>query len=210
MPGDALPFARLPRDRVVFFSDAVFAIAMTLLAIEIRVPTHAAVAAQGMAGALVSMLPLFLGYAISFLVTGLFWMGHLRIWERARHVDSGLLWLNILQLMFVALLPFSTGLYVEYVGDGLAFAFYCANLAAIALGGFAVFRGVSRRENLREALGAPAVRWMGTRILIAAAVFLSLIPLSLVSPAAARWGFFSVFVLQRLGDTLHARRSVAA
>ena len=193
---DGQPPEVLPHDRVVFFSDAVFAIAITLLVIEIKVPDHAAVEARGLGRALLEMIPLFIGYLVSFLVAGLFWVSHLRTWRHVTRVTLDLVWLNILELFFVALLPFSTGLYTEYFGRNLAFDLYCANLAAIALFSWWCRAVVIRRERLHETLGHHHVHWLHAQTLIALGVFLACIPLATVAPVAARFGFLAVFVLQ--------------
>jgi uncharacterized membrane protein len=186
----------LPHDRVVFFSDALFAIAITLLVIEIKVPGHEVVASRGLGRTLASMLPLFIGYLVSFLVAALFWVGHMKTWRHVTRVTANLVWLNILELFFVALLPFSTGLYTEYFGNNLAFFLYCANLSAIALFSWWCRALVIRRERLHETLGRHHVQWLHAQTLIALLVFLACIPLALVAPVAARFGFVAIFVLQ--------------
>lgn len=199
-----------PHDRVVFFSDAVFAIAMTLLVIEIKVPGHAQVASAGLGGALSALIPLFIGYVVSFLVLTLFWAAHLQTWKHVTVVTSGLIWLNALQLLFVALMPFTTGLYTEYVGSNAVFTIYCVNLTLIALAGYALREAVIRREGLVARLGAHAVAWMRVRALVAIAVFLACIPLAHVAPAVARFAFLAIFVLHAVARRIfHARAARA-
>lgn len=114
---------KFPTDRVVYFSDAVFAIAITLLVIEIKIPTHDQIHEFGMAGVLRKLIPLFVGFLISFLVTGLFWRAHLLLYHHVKEVDNKLLWINIWLLLTVALLPFSTGFYSENFGSNVPFFF---------------------------------------------------------------------------------------
>ena len=185
-----------PHDRVVLFSDAVFAIAITLLVIEIKIPTHADVMAHGLGGALDEMIPLFIGYLVSFLVISLFWLGHMKTWKHVTSVTSGMVWLNIFELLFVALMPFTTGMYSEYFGSNLAFSLYCLNLVGIAAFSYWLRNLVIRRERLVEKLGAHEVAWLHAQTLVALFVFLACIPLALVSPWSARYGFIAVFVLQ--------------
>ena len=104
MSGDIKPDI-FPHDRIVLFSDAVFAIAITLLVIEIKIPGHDAVEAHGLGGALAEMIPLFVGYLVSFLVITLFWVGHMKTWKHVTSATSGMVWLNIFELLFVALMP---------------------------------------------------------------------------------------------------------
>src|SRR5215213_2388076 len=114
--------SKYPHDRVVFFSDAVFAIAITLLVIEIKVPTHDQVHGLGVAGSLYNLIPLFIGYLVSFVVTALFWKSHLQLCRDIKSFDTKLIWLNIFLLLFVGLMPFSTALYSENFGNNIAFA----------------------------------------------------------------------------------------
>jgi uncharacterized membrane protein len=83
-----------PHERIALFSDAVFAIAITLLVIEIKIPTHAQVHAHGLAGALSEMIPLFIGYLVSFLVITLFWVGHMKTWKHVTSATSGMVLLE--------------------------------------------------------------------------------------------------------------------
>jgi uncharacterized membrane protein len=185
-----------PHDRIVLFSDAVFAIAITLLVIEIKIPTHFDVQAHGLAGALRGMIPLFIGYLVSFLVISLFWVGHMKTWKHVTSVTSGMVWLNIFELLFVALMPFSTGMYSEYFGSNLAFSLYCLNLVGIALFSYWLRSVVIRREGLAGKLGAHEVAWLRAQTLIALFVFVACIPLAFVSPWSSRYGFIAIFVLQ--------------
>ncbi|MEO8364889.1 MAG: TMEM175 family protein [Pseudoxanthomonas sp.] len=198
-----------PHDRGVFFSDAVFAISMTLLAIEIRVP-ESDIEAYGMYAALLRLTPLFIAYAVSFLVTALFWAQHMQTWKHVRHVTGSLLWLNTFQLMFVALVPFSSGLYAEHVGDNTAFAFYCLNLSGVALFAWLSRLYVIRHERLAERLDAHEISWMKLRTLTSLLVFLACIPLAYWQPLLGRMGFVLIFILQALLKMHYRRKAVAA
>jgi len=199
-----------PHDRVVFFSDAVFAIAITLLVIEIRIPDHAAVAKMGVGGALSTLMPLFIAYVVSFLVTSLFWASHLQTWKHVTTVTGGLVWLNVFQLLFVALMPFSTGYYSEYFGSNASFTFYCLNLAAIASFAYFMRAYVIRREGLEEKLGTAQVAWMKQRSLTAVFVFLACIPLAYWQPWLGRSGFLLIFAIHGLLKRHHRLKAEAA
>src|SRR5919205_946635 len=102
--------------RIETFSDGVFAIAMTLLVIEIGVP-HIGDEAEGttLFGALVAQWPSYLGYTISFLQIGVIWSNHHNRFSFIERSDHILLFLNILFLMCVAFIPFPTALLAEYL-----------------------------------------------------------------------------------------------
>ena len=98
----------LPADRFNAFSDGVFAIAITLLVLELPVPTG-----SDLLGSLVEAWPEFLGYLISFVFIGGIWMAHARATRLMRESDTLAAGINLLALLFIALLPFSTSLMVE-------------------------------------------------------------------------------------------------
>lgn len=198
-----------PHDRTVLFSDAVFAIAITLLAIEIRIP-EGNIEAFGVLGALQRMIPLFIAYAVSFLVTALFWAQHMQTWKHVQRVTGSLLWLNTLQLLFVALIPFSSGLYAEHFGDNTAFAFYCLNLSGVALFAGLARLYVIRHENLVEKLGLHEVNWLKLRSLTSLLVFLACIPLAHWLPWAGRFGFLLIFIIQWALKGRYRRKVAAA
>src|SRR3569623_1123728 len=98
----------LALDRLVFFSDAVFAIAVTLLVLDIKVPNlpHESISAAWRDFA--ALWPSFFAFALSFFVIGRFWMGHHERFRALRHYDSRLMWPNMLYLMAIAFMPFSS------------------------------------------------------------------------------------------------------
>lgn len=113
-------------ERMILFSDAVFAIAITLLAIEIKLPEqlkingqilelnrHTATDSLLLAG-LGEIIGRFIGFFVSFFIIGLYWIIHHRMFAFVINYDRRLLWLNLFFLMAIVLMPFSTGFYSEY------------------------------------------------------------------------------------------------
>lgn len=124
------PENQLGLERLIFFSDAVFAIAITLLVLEIRLPTSEGPATNAeLLARLLSIWPHYLGYVLSFLVIGTFWMGHHRKYGLIQRYDGNLLLLNLLMLMWIAFIPFPTALISEY-GNRTATIFYALTIAA--------------------------------------------------------------------------------
>jgi uncharacterized membrane protein len=125
--------------RIEAFSDAVFAIAITLLVIEIGVPhLDDEPAGTTLFEALIEQWPSYLGYAISFLQIGVIWANHHNRFRYIARSDHLLLFLNILFLMCVAFIPFPTALLAEYLqGSGaertMAGAVYVGTLAVTAV-----------------------------------------------------------------------------
>jgi uncharacterized membrane protein len=100
--------------RMEAFSDGLFAIAITLLVLEIAVPSGA----EGdLLGAVVDQWPTYLAYLVSFSTIGAVWLAHTVITEYLDHATSVLIRLNLLLLMVVSFLPFPTRLLGEYIGE---------------------------------------------------------------------------------------------
>jgi uncharacterized membrane protein len=116
--------------RLLFFSDAVFAIILTLLALELRPPT---VPADQLLDALAELGPHLGAFALSFSVTGVFWLGHVTIMRSLARFDWVVAVVNLLVLLILALMPFVSGLVGEYGQVGLGWQLYCAVLVAASL-----------------------------------------------------------------------------
>ncbi|MBE2269500.1 MAG: DUF1211 domain-containing protein [Anaerolinea sp.] len=116
--------------RIETLADGVFAIVMTLLVFDIRVPVQEAVDAVGLGPALLTLTPNLISYVISFVILGVFWVGHHNQFFYIRRSDRTLLWINMLFLLFVALVPFSAGLLSRYGSDPVSVIVYNLNLIA--------------------------------------------------------------------------------
>jgi uncharacterized membrane protein len=126
-PGHAL-------ERLIFFSDAVFAIAITLLVIEIHVPEiHSPAGDREFLVALWNLTPNFAGFLISFFVIGAFWAGHHRAFDCARHWSPKLIGPNLMLLCAIAAMPFFTAFASEYWSARVPIAFYCGWMVLTAL-----------------------------------------------------------------------------
>src|SRR5919204_3739632 len=101
--------------RVEAFSDGVFAIAITLLILEIKVPKTAE--GDGLWQALGAQWPSYAAYVVSFLVIGIMWINHHQLFSYVAHVDRTLMFLNLLVLMVVAAVPWPTAVLAEYLRE---------------------------------------------------------------------------------------------
>jgi uncharacterized membrane protein len=125
------PF-ELGKNRIEALSDGMFAIAMTLLVLELRVPALPHNAANVVVvPALMKLLPKVGTYAVSFISLGVFWVGHHNMYHAIRRADRALLWLNILFFMFVSLLPFTTSVLNAFPQTQIAPLLFGANLTLI-------------------------------------------------------------------------------
>ena len=175
-------------ERIVFMSDAVFAIALTLLVLDVRLPDLPwAISAQEFARGLASIVPQILSYTMSFLVLGLYWFNHHHNFNYIVRYDSSLIWFNLIQLLFVALLPFPTRLIAEHGNQTLAWVFYALNNIAINVCGLLAFwhawRGGLMVQDCPEGLVWGRV-W---RSLYAIVFFSAGILVAWINPLATGW-----------------------
>lgn len=186
-------------ERLVFFSDAVFAIAITLLVIEIEVPhiAHHGASAEYLE-ALLELMPRFFGYVLSFFVIGAFWAGHHRAFGLAAHYDPRLAWPNLHMLLLVAFMPFATAFLSANLGALVPALFYNAVLLVLALLNMRVLRLATTPPVVAEdapPLAVAQVRARSLGVLAGAALALLLTPV--MPPAIAQLPLIAMLPLQR-------------
>lgn len=116
-------------NRIEALTDGIFAIAMTLLVLNLALPGMGKALTDGeFRNLLFGQTGIFLNYAMSFVILALFWIGHHRQFHFIKQTDGTLLWINIFALMFVALVPFSTSLIGDYASKQLASFFFASNI----------------------------------------------------------------------------------
>ena len=93
-------------DRLVFLTDGVMAIIITILVLDIRVPELGS--GQSLADSLIEVRPTFVSFVISFLLVGMFWTFHKQTFTQVRYVDHNATWLNLLFLLALALVPYAS------------------------------------------------------------------------------------------------------
>jgi uncharacterized membrane protein len=124
----------LGKSRLEALGDGVFSIAMTLLVLKLEVPElmhHQS--NEAMLAQLLALGPAFATFVVTFLIAGGFWQLHHLTFHLIRHVDTLMVWMNLVFLMFVALLPFSAGLMSHLLVHPVSQLFYAGNLLAVAL-----------------------------------------------------------------------------
>src|SRR5262249_45918526 len=112
----------LPKSRIEALSDGVFAIAMTILVLNIQVPEGGG--SEQLLARLGALWPKFASYAMSFVMLGVLWVGHHFQFHYIRRTDRPLLWINLLFLLAVTFLPFSTGVLANYYSTHVAVILY--------------------------------------------------------------------------------------
>lgn len=119
--------------RILAFTDGVFAIAITLLVLQIEVP-ESLTSNGGLMDQMGQLLPDLFAFAISFIVIGMYWISHHRLMRMVREYDRQLMLVTLFYLAWIVLLPFTSQLIGEYGSDiHLSAVFYIVNLAMVAL-----------------------------------------------------------------------------
>jgi uncharacterized membrane protein len=174
------PHSATSTARIEALTDGVFAIIMTLLVFDLRVPN---VPVEELPAALLAMGPSFLGYTISFVVLGVYWIGHRAQFNYIKRADQNLYWLNILFFAFSALVPFATGLTSRYPGDWLTDAIYGFNLILIGVSLYLHWLYATRHHRLVDPdLPAFVIRFATLRCLVAPAFYAVAIVVGLINP----------------------------
>lgn len=176
-PSDA-DAVRRDVDRLVAFSDGVFAIAITLLVVSIQVPD---VADKELGQALKDLVPQLFTYTLSFFVIGLYWIAHHRTFRSLVRVDRTLLFINLFLLGCVALLPLPTEILGRYGDTTLAVVIYAASICTTGTVSILLWRYIVH-AGLTPPLRHDIVRLGTFRAGIAPAVFALSIPLAFLSP----------------------------
>lgn len=143
-----IPEGLVRSDRLKAIADGVFAVAMTLLVLELAVPELIHPSEQELMSTLLSLWPKFLAYALSFLIAGIFWIVHHTIFDSVRYYNSTLAWINILFLLLVALIPFTTSLLGEFFLMKTSTIIYGVHLLCMFLVAFSLWTYSTSRQIL--------------------------------------------------------------
>jgi uncharacterized membrane protein len=176
--------------RIVAFSDGVFAIAITLLVLNLSVPER--IPGDDLTDALWDQRHDLFAYALSFAVIGRFWLIHHRVFGEMTGFDGRLIGLNLFYLAWIVLIPFSSQVLGDHAGDSAAVIVYAINLAAVTLVGswmFADARSAGMLATEPDAYGQGRSRALWT-----AGVFLASIPVAFLNAHAAPWLWLALFV----------------
>jgi len=204
-------------ERLILFSDAVFAIAITLLVIELKVPelekenfTDAALLHE-----LKHLVPRFMGFIISFAIIGIYWSIHHRLFGFVHKYSTRLIFLNMLFLFTIVLMPFSTGLFGEYSRPSAIhmftpFAFYVGNIAMTGFSNYLLWRYACEPSN-GIAEGFPDREYVKNakrRSLVVPIVFLIALIVSIKFPIEARYVPVTLLLIFRFYLKLSKKRYI--
>jgi len=201
----------LSKHRIEGLTDGIFAVAMTLLVIELKLGEHGAITNAGqLQHALVALLPKGLAWIISFFVLAFFWLGHHRLFQHVRHVDARMLWANIGMLCAASLMPFSSALVGEHAGAFVSQCFYAGNMIVLSATALAMLIIARRSPVLLTAPLSNAV-YVGSRFRIVSLIAISMVAIVIASfaPAFATIVFALMPLVGQISRRLAAKAAAA-
>lgn len=177
-------------ERMILFTDAVFAIAITLLVIEIRVPEipSYALSEEVLVRALWHLSPEFTGFVISFVIIGQYWTVHHRMFGFVVAYTHRLLWINLIFLMAVVLMPFSSAFYSGYIPYlyRTPIVLYVANISFLGFMNFLLWRYIADEEHkLTQGLTQPVALYYSLRAITVPIIFILITVIYFMSPKLA-------------------------
>jgi uncharacterized membrane protein len=191
-------------ERLVFFSDAVFAIAITLLVLPL---TEADLEDEHLASQLLALWPELLSFALSFLVVGTYWIAHHRMFDHIVRLDVRMLWINLVFLACIAFLPFPTAVLGRHGDTTAAVVLYAAAMSVTGFASAGLWLYASGRHRLIDPdLDPRLVRLLTLRALVVPTAFLPSIVVAFFSPPVAWVLWFIAYpitvVVRRLSGAL--------
>jgi uncharacterized membrane protein len=196
--------AEVEFNRIVAFSDGIFAIAITLLVLGLTVPED--LSPGELSHALLDNQGDFLAYAISFAVLARFWLAHHRFFSALERFDGRLMALNLLYLAWIALVPFTSQILGDYGDTTDAAVLYAINMILVSASFYAQLSYSYRARLFRPEAREFERRHNGPISLVVVCVFALSIPIAFLSVTAAELTWLATFVVGRQV----ARRVVSA
>jgi uncharacterized membrane protein len=187
-------------ERLVFFSDAVFAIVITLLVLPLTAEIELPEGGRGLAGAVFERWPTVLTFVVSFLVIGQFWTAHHRTFGLIERQDQTLLWLNLVGLLTVAFLPFPAAILGarNETGDAFPVAFFAASMTLTSCALTTTWLYAARSGLVRPSLGRDRIRLVTVRAAVTSGIFLLSVPAALLGLPVAIALWLGVIPLARM------------
>jgi uncharacterized membrane protein len=165
--------------RIEALADGIFAIAMTLLVLDLHVPASS----EHLAADMLALIPRFLGLGVSFVILGIYWMGHHVLLARLNKVNMTFTWRTILFLLPISIVPFTAALLGSYPLSHIAQVLYALNLSVCGLLLFSCIHFAFVQQDFFEA--KPSLEFkrnVVTKTMLPTAVYILTLPATFVSP----------------------------
>jgi uncharacterized membrane protein len=197
----------MSKHRIDALTDGIFAVAMTLLVIELKIPESMHITdSVTMLSALSHLIPKFISWIISFLVLALFWYGHHRAFHFVKKVDGKLVALNLVFLGFVSFMPFASAMGGEYVGLLAGQLVYSFTMFMVAVGALLIWRYVHRHPELcHPVMSEGAYRGARFRTSMLMVVSIVAVIIAIYIPGAGNSAFMLMVVIGPVGRRIEAR-----
>jgi uncharacterized membrane protein len=189
------PRGSLEFDRAAFFTDAVFAIALTILVVGIAVPRVSAARLPHELGGLESQI---ISFFVGFAVIGYYWLAHHRFFKHLDAIDQGFLVANLTYLASIAFVPFPTALVGEHSGAPIAVVIFAITISAASLLEAMLLVRAYRSKLFRIEVSSRVFRFALLASLIPVAVFLVSIPIAYADTTLAMLSWLLVLVVERV------------
>lgn len=198
-----------PNERLVLFSDAVIAITITLLVLDIRLPEGFGEFDDAeLWHAFVELAPRFLAYLISFAVIGVYWLNHHAKFSHIVGSSRGLLTINLIFLLFIGVVPFTTSLIAEN-GGALATALYAAGMVCCGLTLMWIWAYSGARGLIDPTLSSGRRRSTLLTTLLSSVIFAVSIPVAFFNADLAKWLWLLIIPASLAGRQLAGLRDAA-
>jgi len=191
---------KLDVKRIQALTDAIFAVVMTLLILEIKIPNSLSQADLRKYFVDTAICD-FLVYFLSYIVLGIFWVGshfHHHLITKTDRVSS---WLNILFLMMISVIPFSAKFLIHYRDDRFSVVFYSCNLILVCVCHYLMLTYAWKKKYIRPHLTKPMFRIYKKRIIVPVIIYLMIIPISLISVEISIYMFLLPIVFHLLPES---------
>ncbi len=184
-------------ERLIMFTDGIFAIAITLLALEIRIPEVETRAEVGQA--ILNLLPQIFVFVLSFIQVGIFWLAHHKMFKEIERADGTFMWLCLIYLMVIAFLPVPSGTLARYGDTFASVVFFAATLILVGLLELAIWQYATHNRRLVKPsttdLEIREERWRTLNVIL---TFGASILIAFISPLLAMLSWLSLFVTRRI------------
>lgn len=180
--------------RLLALSDGVFAIAMTLLVLDIPLPRLAHYTNADLLAALQELLPNVASFALSFTLVGVYWLTHRGLLRGVARTDTRLVLLNLVMLILVCVVPFTAGVLSRYGSLATAVILYASNVGLLGVMAVLIQLHLSHRRLLAPFPGTDQRRLALVAGAVSAGIFAASIPLALISPTVAEFSWLLVAV----------------
>lgn len=135
------------KNRMEAFSDGVFAIAITILVLEIKIPI---VSSEKLVESFILQTPKILSYVLTFFIIGMYWIAHHQMVHVFNKINRSVLWLNVINLMFVCFLPYPTGLLGGYPFEKFPVLIYAISLSLVNISGTILWLYATSKKELES------------------------------------------------------------